>query len=137
MGKTETYIGLVKQAQSGDKASLERLVELARAPLVEYVYRLTLRNDLAQDIVQESMVDMFRFIGKLDRADRFWPWLRRIAFNKVCDSQKESYRHKTVSLSDIGDEGAIRSKQGAVREGVADLINQELKQVILSVDTFC
>lgn len=80
----DNYIELVEQAQLGDEQSLNRLAELARERLRVYVYRLTLSDDLTQDVLQESMLEMFKFLDKLEKADRFWPWLRRIAANKIC-----------------------------------------------------
>ena len=74
---------LVRKAQLGDKECLNRLAEAARVHLREYVLRLTLREDLTQDIVQESILEMFKVFDKLKSAERFWSWLDGIAFNKV------------------------------------------------------
>lgn len=76
MDDNREYIELVKQAQLGERGSLDCLAELVRGRSYAYVYRIVLQDDLAQDIVQESMLEMFKIFGKLDRADRFWPWLR-------------------------------------------------------------
>ena len=46
------YIELVEKAQLGDKESLNRLAEAARLRLRQYVQRLTLDQDLTEDIVQ-------------------------------------------------------------------------------------
>ncbi|HQG49592.1 MAG TPA: sigma factor, partial [Sedimentisphaerales bacterium] len=74
---------LVRKAQLGDRDSLTRLAEAARVRLHEYVFRLTLQEDLTQDIVQETILEMLRLFGKLRQSDRFWGWLHGIAFNKV------------------------------------------------------
>ena len=52
MGDKENYIQLVEQARSGDEESMSRLAERVRGPLCMYVHRLTLDNDLTQDILQ-------------------------------------------------------------------------------------
>ena len=49
---------LIKKAQLGDRESLSRLAEVARVHLREYVLRLTLQEDLTEDIVQESILDL-------------------------------------------------------------------------------
>ena len=56
---------LIIEAQRGCEESRDRLSKLIRAPLEEYVYRLTLDNDTTQDIVQETMVTMFKVLGQL------------------------------------------------------------------------
>jgi len=127
MSGEDIYIELVKRAQLGDKESLNRLAELARGRLYTYVYRLTLTHELTQDILQESMLEMFKFLNKLEKAEGFWPWLRRIAANKVRNYYGRKQHRKTVSLSEIEDKGLPKNSQ----EGVADLIRQELKQTIL------
>ena len=76
-------VELIEKARQGDRQSLERLAEEARVRLRGYVLRLTMDDDLAGDIVQESILEMFKIFGKLKRTESFWPWLYGIAFNKV------------------------------------------------------
>ncbi len=118
---------LVRKAQLGDKECLNRLAEVAKVHLREYVLRLTLREDLTQDIVQESILEMFKVFDKLKRAEKFWSWLDGIAFNKIRSHYGRQWRHKTISLSDIGREVAIEDSQSAL----ADMVNRELKQIVL------
>jgi len=118
---------LVRKAQLGDKECLNRLAEAARVHLREYVLRLTLREDLTQDIVQESILEMFKVFDKLKRAEKFWSWLDGIAFNKIRSHYGRQWRHKTISLSDIDRQIAIGDSQSAL----ADMVNRELKQIVL------
>jgi RNA polymerase sigma-70 factor (ECF subfamily) len=118
---------LVRNAQLGDKECMSRLAEAARVHLREYVLRLTLREDLTQDIVQESVLEMFKVFKKLKSAEKFWSWLDGIAFNKIRHHYGRQWRHKTISLSDIDRQIAIGDSQSAL----AEMINQELKQIVL------
>ncbi len=126
MSDSVDYRELVLKAQHGDDESLNRLSELARQRLYTYVFRLTMREQLSQDIVQESMLEMFRFLDKLERADRFWPWLRRIAMNKIYHHYSREKARRTVSLSEDGYEGVGQQEH----EGLANLVTQELKQIV-------
>ncbi|MBW8041287.1 MAG: RNA polymerase sigma factor [Planctomycetes bacterium] len=121
------HIELVKKAQLGDKECLNRLAEAGRERLREYVHRLTLREDLTEDIVQESILEMFKVFDKLKRTDRFWSWLDGIAFNKVRSYYGRRWRHKTVSLSDA--ESEITEPNSP--DGLADMIASELKQIVI------
>jgi len=123
----EEHAELVRKAQLGDKECLSRLAEVARVHLGEYVLRLTLQEDLTQDIVQESILEMFRVFNKLKRADRFWGWLHGIAFNKIRSHYGRQWRHKTTSLSDVDCEIQARDGQNAL----AGMINRELKQIVI------
>jgi len=123
----EEHDELVRKAQLGDKECLNRLAEAARVHLREYVLRLTLREDLTQDIVQESILEMFKVFDKLKRAEKFWSWLDGIAFNKIRSHYGRQWRHKTISLSDIDRQIAIGDSQSAL----ADMVNRELKQIVL------
>lgn len=121
------YIELVKKAQNGDRVSLDLLAEQVHARLSQYVIRLTLNEDLAQDIVQETILEMYKVFGKLRRADRFWGWIYRIAFNKVRSHYGRQWRHRTVSLSELSSQ---ITKEGA-SEGLADMVSAEWKQIVV------
>lgn len=95
MKSSETeYIELVKQAQQGNEESRNRLAEISRDRLRMYVYRLTLDADLTEDILQESMLEMFKFLDKLERTEGFWSWVLRIATNNVKDHYKREQRRR-------------------------------------------
>ncbi|NIP22293.1 MAG: sigma-70 family RNA polymerase sigma factor [Phycisphaerae bacterium] len=125
MGNKGNYIQLVKQAQSGDEESMNRLAEVVREPLCIYVHRLTLDDALTQDILQETLLEMFKFLDKLEKANRFWPWLLRIATNNVNDHYKREGRRRRASMSKMPEKGP-KEKQ----EALENLIGQELKQVV-------
>jgi RNA polymerase sigma-70 factor (ECF subfamily) len=118
---------LVRKAQLGDRDSLTHLAETARVRLYEYVLRLTLTEDLAQDIVQETILEMLRLLGKLRKADRFWAWLYGIAFNKVRGHYGKQWRHKTHPLP----EGDLEAPGRADNDVLAGIVTEELKQIVL------
>lgn len=133
MGKQLDYIELVRQAQRGNEENLDRLAELARQRLQVYMYRLTLQDDLAEDIVQETMLEMCRILGKLKKPDRFWPWLYGIAINKLHRHRRTERTEKNKVASAVR-HAAHRAKHAATlkqREaGLENLVGQELKQIV-------
>lgn len=125
MDEQSDYIELVTKAQLGDKQSLNRLAELAGHRLSTYVYRLTLQQDLTQEIVQESMLEMCRILGKLKKPDRFWPWLYSIATNKIHRHHRTERTQRKLAHS--------RAKQFTLKQreqDLQDLVGQELKQIV-------
>lgn len=130
MKDSTDYISLVRQAQLGDRQSLNALAEMARGRLYTYVYRIVLRDHITQDIIQETMLEMFKILGKLENADKFWPWLCRIAYNKMCRHFSAKKRHKTISLSEFGGGDWTPDKSSESEAGLASLVNVELKQIV-------
>jgi len=121
-------IELVERAQQGDKPSLNRLAEMARDRLRVYVYRLTQKDDLTQEIVQESLLEMCKILGKLQKTDRFWPWLYGIATNKL-------HRHYRTEKAMRHAAAAEERRRGTMQEreqGLEDLVGEELKQIVSS-----
>jgi len=60
-------IELIRRAQRGDRDCFGQLAQQARECLRTYVYRLTQRDDLTQEIVQESLLEMCKVLGKLKK----------------------------------------------------------------------
>lgn len=127
METTVDHVRLVKRAQLGDKESLEKLTELAEERLRVDVYRLTLQEDLAQEIVQESLFEMFRVLSDLKEAHRFWPWLYRIAINKMRLHYRTEKRRRTVTASAVAEKVAY----GSSEQAMAGAISKELKDIVL------
>ena len=69
---------LVLLAQSGDRAALETLLREAYAPLRRYIARLA-GTALADDILQETSLQIFRKLRFLREPAVFRPWTFRIA----------------------------------------------------------
>lgn len=119
-------IELIRRAQLGDKQCLGQLAQQARERLRTYVYRLTQRDDLAQEIVQESLLEMCKVLGKLKKADRFWPWLYGIAVNKLRRHYRTEQKQRNLAVSSAKRNGTLKDRQN----GLENLVSEELKQII-------
>ena len=119
-------IELIRRAQLGDKQCLGQLAQQARERLRTYVYRLTQRDDLAQEIVQESLLEMCKVLGKLKKADRFWPWLYGIAVNKLRRHYRTEQKQRNLATSSAKRKGTLKERQ----DGLENLVSEELKQII-------
>jgi RNA polymerase sigma-70 factor (ECF subfamily) len=119
-------IELIRRAQCGDRQCLGQLAKQARTRLYTYVYRLTQKDDLAQEIVQESLLEMCKVIGKLKKADRFWPWLYGIAINKLRRYYRTEQTQRKVAISSIKRKNALKDRQ----DGLENLVSEELKHIV-------
>lgn len=82
--KQETL--LVLRAQAGDRAALDEILKLIQEPLYRYVHRLVGERTLAEDILQEVFMRIYRKIGWLHEPELFRPWAYRIA-------SREAFKH--------------------------------------------
>jgi len=124
-GGADRYLELVKKARAGDRTSRNRLAEIAWAPLKTYVYRRTLDEDLTEDIVQESIVEMFRVLGKLNSAEKFWPWLCKIALNHVRGYYRKDRRRRKLAA----DYRAVSAGADG-QKALADIVSRELQDIV-------
>jgi len=121
------YNGEIRRAQLGDKPSLERLSREAQRRLRVDVYRLTLDNDLTEEIVQEAMLEMLKILGELKEAERFWGWLYKIAVNKLRLHYRKDHAYRTAVMS-----AAMNGKvEAAARDAMSETVSRELKDVVL------
>ena len=82
-----------------------------------------LDEESTQDIVQESMLEMFKIIGKLKKVELFWSWLYGIALNKVHRHFRDQRHYRQRPESGYG---SGHSEQ----EGIEKVLGRELKQIV-------
>jgi RNA polymerase sigma-70 factor (ECF subfamily) len=86
---------LVLLAQSGDRAALEQLLHDIYAPLRSYIVRLA-GVTLADDVLQETSIQIFRKLPFLREAAVFRPWSFRIASRIAFSHLKRARRWQTL-----------------------------------------
>jgi RNA polymerase sigma-70 factor (ECF subfamily) len=96
---------LVLLAQTGDREALEQLLRDSHAPLRRYITRLA-GVDLADDILQETSLQIFRKLPFLREPAVFRPWTLRIA-SRIAFSQLKRAR-RWQPLDDAPPEVVLR-----------------------------
>jgi RNA polymerase sigma-70 factor (ECF subfamily) len=76
---------LLCDARSGNQRSMGRLAVIVWKRLYPFVFRATLRHDVTEDILQETLLTMVQQVASLRESRRFWPWVHRIAWSKIQD----------------------------------------------------
>ena len=76
---TDTEAWLVLRAQSGDRGALETLLGGAQPALHRYVLGLIGDRAAADDVLQETLLRIYRKLRWLDEPALFRPWAYRIA----------------------------------------------------------
>ena len=76
---TDSEPWLVLRAQSGDRAPLEALLQDVQTPLRRYLAGMIGDTAAADDVLQETLVRIYRKLRWLDDPALFRPWAYRIA----------------------------------------------------------
>lgn len=92
MNEDSKTILLLAEARSDDGTGMEELAARVRERLYPYVIRNTMNPDMADDVLQETLVAMIARLRSLRNPTRFWPWIYRVAWNKIQDAFRQ---HRT------------------------------------------
>src|SRR5580704_6307153 len=111
---------LVLLAQSGDRAALEQLLHDIYAPLRRYIIRLA-GITLADDILQETSIQIFRKLRFLREPAVFRPWSFRIASRVAFSHLKRARRWQP--LDDVAPEHLITLNPGLGELPDEDFLN--------------
>ncbi len=121
---------IVRQAQLGDKESVAHLAEVARQRLFPYIYRLTLHQDLTQDLLQETLLKMVENMETLREPDHFWNWLFRTALGVVQHHYRAETKARALQFSAL-DPGRFSQYAAADHgDGLNYVMRQELSEAV-------
>jgi len=90
---------LILQYRQGREDAFALLVERYRQELFNYLTRLLSSPPAADDVFQETFLQVHLSIDSFDTDRRFRPWLFTIATNKGRDYLRRNRRHSAISLS--------------------------------------
>lgn len=124
------FAQLIGQAQLGNQQSMSELAQRVEGRLFAYIYRLTLNHDLAQDLLQETLLKMVESLKELERIDRFWGWLFRTAMGEVQHYFRERKQKHTVNISDFSRERLIEYTSQDYNDGLSFVMRTELSEAI-------
>lgn len=122
--KQETF--LVLRAQAGDREALDELFQLVQEPLYRYIVSLIGSRTLAEDILQEVFILVYRKLRWLREPELFRPWAYRIATREAFKHLKRERRWSDSSV----DETVLEDLPAPVRDALTpELISQLVGQV--------
>ncbi len=122
---------LVDEALHGDEAALANLVERHLPGVYAFVFRLTGREEVAEDAAQETFVKVWRNLARYDSFWSFRTWLYNIARNASIDllrkrretlfSELESDERAGSFAENLPDNAALPSELAARAEDARHL----------------
>ncbi len=101
---------LIARAKAGDRDALNRLLASARPRMMAVALRVVRNPDDAEDVVQESLLKVCRYLTRFEGRSAFGTWLHRIVVNTSLDRLRrpEARRDSTVE-NDDGDRAERRA----------------------------
>jgi RNA polymerase sigma-70 factor (ECF subfamily) len=88
-------------ARQGDPGAFDALVHRHQTPLYNFCLRVLGRADDAADVAQETLVQLFSHLPRIDEREPLSPWLFRVARNRCIDIIR---RRRTVPLQATADD---------------------------------
>lgn len=126
MELSKPEIFLVLRAQAGDREALDELLKLVQAPLYRYILSLVGACALAEDILQEVFILIYRKLSWLREPELFRPWTYRIATREAFRHLKRERRWSEASV----DETILEDLPAPVRDSLTpELVSQLVEQV--------
>jgi len=89
-------------ARRGEPGAFEALVRRHQGPLYNFCLRMLSQSEDAADVAQETFVQLYSHLGRLDEREAIAPWLFRVARNRCIDVIR---RRRTVPLT-VDDDSA-------------------------------
>jgi RNA polymerase sigma-70 factor (ECF subfamily) len=130
---------LMLRVKAGDRAAFEELYALYRKPLANFLYRLCWNRTLAEDLLQETFLRLWRAAPGYEPAARVSTYVFKIAHNLHLN---EAARRREKLLEDadpeLRDDPSAdlhrREVQKAVRKAIESLPEGERECLLLSED---
>lgn len=126
--KPYTEKSLMKLAADGDAAAFTKLFYLYKDRLYSFSLRLTSSPELAQDMVQDIFLKIWRDKGHLDKLENFGSFIFKMAQNQAINALKRM-ANQTIILAKIQQHGEACDR--ATEENIEfNEVNHLLNEVV-------
>lgn len=103
MKTTKDLQDAVSQYQNGNKESFKRLYELSYPYLYTCIIHVVRNREAAEDMLQETYLEISRNIGQLNQTDSFLHWAAVIANRKCLEWLKKEGRFPLADVNSMPD----------------------------------
>lgn len=126
---------LLNRYLSGDRDAISQLIDKYSARIRDYIRMMVKDSDVADDILQETLIKVVRVIDEGRYADtgKFLSWVLRIAHNRVLDYFRAQKSSRTISESESGYDmlGTLRFAEQTVEDRmISEQIESDVRRLI-------
>ncbi len=140
MALADVPVDLILACRTGDRPATERLLREISPDVYRIVYSILHDHDDTDEVVQETLIRIFRYITSLKEPERFASWVMRITINQVQTWRVRKGRRRFFELDEVLDldEGVVvvGSGQGARsprEEAIQSEVRQEISQAMAAL----
>ncbi len=126
---------LLNSYMQGDRSAISRLIERHSRRIRDYIRMMVKDNDVADDILQETLIKAVRVIdeGRYSDNGKFLSWIMRIAHNQVIDYFRAQKQNRQVNESNAGYNvlGTLRFAEKNIEDRmVAEQIEADIRSLV-------
>jgi RNA polymerase sigma factor (sigma-70 family) len=121
---------LVAAAWSGNATALEAVYVATAGPIYTVLRRLVRRPAIAEELLQETFVDVLEHIGAYEGRCPLPGWIRRIAVNRALMYLRSPW-HRSLEWLDKDPGGVDRLP--AIQEGAAEPFDAGLERALMTL----
>ena len=126
---------LLNNYLAGDRGAISQLLDRYSNRVRDYIRMMVKDNDVADDILQETLIKVVRVIdeGRYADSGKFLSWVLRIAHNKALDYFRAQKSAKTVNEAESGYNvlGTLRFAEKSVEDQiVSEQIAQDVRRMV-------
>ncbi len=132
--KQRTDEQLLAEYLRGDRQAFTELIGRYQSELYNYLLKFLSQPALAEDVFQETFLQVHLSAESFQAERRFRPWLYTIAVNKARDLLRKQKRRQTVQITGQGeDESDGQVWDSLLREETTpeDIFDQEQEKVLV------
>jgi RNA polymerase sigma-70 factor (ECF subfamily) len=118
---------LIEECRKGDLHNFRKVDEKASPMVFSIAFRMLEDEDIARDVVQDTMVTIWQKLAKIKTAESFKTWVYRIAVNKCYDQLR---KRKQMPEQRYDDQTWEVISNHMSTESVTELENSENAQII-------
>ena len=135
-GTSTEDVLLLEQVAAGDKAAFETLYRRYYRRVSQFVFRLTPNREIGEEIVDDTMLAVWRSAGKFAGRSKVSTWILGIAYRRAMKTLDKEMKHGLVD----SDEGLLETQVDAdtTRDPLAvtsaSIVRRELDTFIGKLD---
>jgi len=116
-----------------DRPSVEKLIERYHKPLYWHIRRMVVSHDDAEDVLQETFIQIFEHLKDLKDVSQERAWVYRIATNEALQWLRS--RHEFLSLEDEDATPLINTLQADSYTDTGDTLVLLFQEAVLTLPT--
>lgn len=121
---------VLARAKRGDMAAHAEIFRVFSSPVYTLAARLTGSTAAADDVLQESFLEVIRSLAKFRGDASLATWIRRIAVSKSLMYLRSAWRRRATLFRDLGDAGASAIEPASAAEARAVQLNMDLEKAL-------